>query len=133
MERQRFPITQHPPNIEIMTRALGASSRAAAQDHTNAQIRAAKITADAEARIVALRKRADKEASAFEDAANAAVRAILQLGEPRAAVASLTGLTNAQVRAIEHAAPTATRTRHCATQQPDGHDTAPAETASERP
>lgn len=97
--------------------------------HEDAQAHAAKITTDAQTRIVALHERAEKEASAFQDAADTAVRALIQLGEPRAAVASLTQLTAAQVRAIERTAPSTTNRHRPAAQQSDDHDTPSAQTA----
>jgi hypothetical protein len=69
----------------------------------DAETKAAKLLADVEAKIAALRETADKDAAGFDEQAAAAVRRMLDLGESRQAVARLTDWPASQVREIQRA------------------------------
>lgn len=83
---------------QALTDYFGARERA---DRVRADAEAAvqRVQRDADARIAAVRERAQREAVGFEDVAWAAVARMLALGESRRAVAEATGLSAVQVRA----------------------------------
>ena len=132
MAQRAARLREHEKELRRLVTDYHHAAAQARKIQTDAQMRAAKIAADTEAQITALRERADKEASEFQDAANTAVRAILRSGEPRRAVASLTQLTLTQVRAIERSQPPQQPTDP-PPRKPDGQDSSPPKQGRDRP
>ena len=87
---------------EALRRVLAdyfAARERADRVRADAEAAAGRVQRDADARIAAVRERAQHEAAGFEDAARVAVARMLALGESRRAVAEATGLSAVQVRA----------------------------------
>jgi hypothetical protein len=101
-ERARA-FAEREKQIERCLTAFHLADERARGVRAEAEVKAARLSAETEAKVAELREKAIKEAAAFEADARAAVGEMAASGEPLEVIAELTGWPIARVRKAQRA------------------------------